>query len=108
FPEGHGFKQWTGNDCKALMKVYLPAIAGYVPNQMVHAIAAFLDFCYIIHQSSLNEADLDALDNTLQHFATEDVHSDGISVPQIHALKHYHEAIQLFGAPYGISTSIRV
>ena len=50
FPEGHGFKQWTGDDSKALMKVshiyqiftgleeiqvYLPAIAGYVPAQMV-------------------------------------------------------------------------
>ncbi|KIM65630.1 hypothetical protein SCLCIDRAFT_112324 [Scleroderma citrinum Foug A] len=35
FPQGHGFKQWTGNDSKALMKVYLPAIAGYVPDQMV-------------------------------------------------------------------------
>ncbi|KIM57870.1 hypothetical protein SCLCIDRAFT_80941, partial [Scleroderma citrinum Foug A] len=21
FPQGHGFKQWTGNDSKALMKV---------------------------------------------------------------------------------------
>ncbi|KIM55602.1 hypothetical protein SCLCIDRAFT_134361, partial [Scleroderma citrinum Foug A] len=35
FPEGCGFKQWTGNDSKDLMKVYLPAIAGYVPDQMV-------------------------------------------------------------------------
>ncbi|KAG1718784.1 hypothetical protein EDB19DRAFT_1920047 [Suillus lakei] len=26
FPEGHGFSQWTGDDSKALMKVYLPAI----------------------------------------------------------------------------------
>ncbi|KAH9026439.1 hypothetical protein EDB85DRAFT_2149155 [Lactarius pseudohatsudake] len=31
FPEGHGFKQQTGDDSKALMKVYLPAIVGYVP-----------------------------------------------------------------------------
>lgn len=23
FPEGRGFKQWTGDDSKALMKVYL-------------------------------------------------------------------------------------
>ena len=80
---------------------------------MVQALAAFLDFCYIVRQSSLNEADLDALDNALQRFEakrvifeTEGIHSDGISIPQIHALKHYHEAIVLFGAPYGISTSI--
>ncbi|KIJ58528.1 hypothetical protein HYDPIDRAFT_50807, partial [Hydnomerulius pinastri MD-312] len=30
FPEGQGFKQWTGDNSKALMKVYLPAIAGHV------------------------------------------------------------------------------
>ena len=56
---------------------------------------------------------MDALDNALQHFETERVifetegiHSDSISIPQIHALKHYREAIELFGAPNGISTSI--
>ncbi|KAI6038103.1 hypothetical protein EDC04DRAFT_2868504 [Pisolithus marmoratus] len=41
------------NDSKALMKVYLPAIAGYVPNEMLQALSAFMDFCYIVHQSSL-------------------------------------------------------
>ncbi|KAG2737105.1 hypothetical protein P692DRAFT_201677171, partial [Suillus brevipes Sb2] len=28
FPQGRHFKQWTGDDSKALMKVYLPAIEG--------------------------------------------------------------------------------
>ncbi|KAI6162888.1 hypothetical protein EDD17DRAFT_1776423 [Pisolithus thermaeus] len=109
----HGFKQWTGNDSKALMKVYLPAIAGYVPNEMLQALSAFMDFCYIVHQSSLGEADLEALDKALQCFEThcsifeaEGIHSDGISIPQMHALQHYHEAIELFGAPNGLSTSI--
>ncbi|KAJ7885314.1 hypothetical protein B0H14DRAFT_2338731 [Mycena olivaceomarginata] len=37
FPEGRGFKQWTGDDSKALMKVYLPAIEGHVPPQMLRA-----------------------------------------------------------------------
>ena len=55
---------------------------------MVQALAAFLDFCYIVHQSTLEEADLDALDNALQHFETEHVifetkgiHSDSIFIP---------------------------
>ncbi|KAI6094559.1 hypothetical protein EDD16DRAFT_1529083 [Pisolithus croceorrhizus] len=113
FSQGRGFKQWTGNDSKALMKVYLPAIAGYVPNEMLQALSAFMDFCYIVHQSSLGEADLEALDKALQRFEThrsifeaEGIHSDGISIPRIHALQHYHEAIELFGAPNGLSTSI--
>ncbi|THH19362.1 hypothetical protein EW146_g1774 [Bondarzewia mesenterica] len=50
FPEGRSFKQWTGDDSKALMKVYLPAIAGHVPPQMVRALSAFLDFCYLSSQ----------------------------------------------------------
>ncbi|KAI9448994.1 hypothetical protein HD554DRAFT_2181150 [Boletus coccyginus] len=35
-PKVEGFKQWMGDDSKALMKVYLPAITGLVPDQMVH------------------------------------------------------------------------
>ncbi|KAG1814794.1 hypothetical protein DFJ58DRAFT_850583 [Suillus subalutaceus] len=38
FPQGRHFKQWTGDDSKALMRVYLPAIEGYVPEDVV-------DFC---------------------------------------------------------------
>ena len=55
---------------------------------MVQALASFLDFCYIVHQSSLDETDLDALDDALQCFErqrvifeTEGIHSDGISIP---------------------------
>ncbi|KAK7676623.1 hypothetical protein QCA50_020437 [Cerrena zonata] len=32
FPEGRRFQQWTGNDSKGFMKVYLSAIEGYVPD----------------------------------------------------------------------------
>ncbi|KAG2049660.1 hypothetical protein BDR06DRAFT_984262 [Suillus hirtellus] len=35
FPQGCGFKQWTGDDSKALMKVYLPAIEGHVPQDVL-------------------------------------------------------------------------
>ncbi|KIM59464.1 hypothetical protein SCLCIDRAFT_92590, partial [Scleroderma citrinum Foug A] len=36
FPQGRKFKQWTGDDSKALMKVvFLPAIVGLVPDKMV-------------------------------------------------------------------------
>jgi len=63
FPEGRGFKLWTGDDSKALIKVwpdilhwtqfdthdliqqvYLPEIEGHVPEGMVVALWAFLDF----------------------------------------------------------------
>ncbi|KAJ7676822.1 hypothetical protein DFH06DRAFT_1291713 [Mycena polygramma] len=44
FKQGRRFKQWTGDDSKALMKVYLPAIKGLVPPAIVEALSAFLDF----------------------------------------------------------------
>ncbi|KAJ3743843.1 hypothetical protein EV360DRAFT_90216 [Lentinula raphanica] len=47
FPDGRDFNQWTGDDSKALMKVYLAAITGYVPSDMIKAMSSFLDFCYI-------------------------------------------------------------
>ncbi|KAF8427570.1 hypothetical protein L210DRAFT_3614931 [Boletus edulis BED1] len=113
FPQGRGFKQWTGNDSKALMKVYLPAIADYIPTQMVQAIAAFMEFCYIVRQYSLTEHDLKSLNSALQRFETHrsifqtcGIRPSGISIPRIHALQHYEELIQLFGAPNGLCSSI--
>ncbi|KAG2151129.1 uncharacterized protein EDB93DRAFT_1249619 [Suillus bovinus] len=41
FLEGRGFKQWTVDDSKALMKVYLPAIRGHVPDD-VHSLNHYL------------------------------------------------------------------
>ncbi|KAG0695520.1 hypothetical protein DFH29DRAFT_984927 [Suillus ampliporus] len=35
FPHGCGFQKWTGDDSKALMKVYLAAIEGHVPQDVV-------------------------------------------------------------------------
>jgi hypothetical protein len=80
---------------------------------MVLAIAAFLDFCYIVRQPSLDEADLRALDSALERFCkyreifiTTGVHPKGISLPRQHSLQHYHRLIEQFGAPNGLSTAI--
>ncbi|KAG1724132.1 hypothetical protein EDB19DRAFT_1897950 [Suillus lakei] len=47
FLQGRGFSQWTGDDSKALMKVYLPAIEGHVLQDIIQCFRAFLEFCYI-------------------------------------------------------------
>ena len=80
---------------------------------MSKAITAFLEFCYIVRQSSLDEADLEALDSALKRFEIErtifeqvGIRPNGISIPRIHALRHYHQLIQQFGAPNGLCTSI--
>ncbi|VDC07269.1 unnamed protein product [Peniophora sp. CBMAI 1063] len=112
FKQGRNFKQWTGNDSKALMKVFLPAIVGYVPVKVVQAIRSFMDFCYIARLSSHSETTLAKLESALRDFhdlrevfREEDIR-DHFALPRQHALVHYAECIRLFGAPNGISTSI--
>ena len=55
---------------------------------MVQAIAAFMEFCYIVRQSTLDEADLNAMQNALQRFETKHtifeevgICPHGISIP---------------------------
>ncbi|KAF8798346.1 hypothetical protein BYT27DRAFT_7123186 [Phlegmacium glaucopus] len=113
FPHGRRFKQWTGDDSKALMKVYLSAITGHVPQEMVQAISAFIDICYLARRSDLTEATLKLFDVALakfyeyrEVFRMTGVRPKGFSLPRQHALSHYHHLIQEFGAPNGICSSI--
>ncbi|KAG6919386.1 hypothetical protein DXG01_006935, partial [Tephrocybe rancida] len=113
FPEGRGFKQWTGDDSKALMKVYLPAISGHVPPQMVEALRHFLEFCYLARRSVLDEDDLVSIDNSVENFHKArvifrevGVRPDGFSLPRQHSIVHYRHLIQEFGAPNGLCSSI--
>ncbi|TBU53492.1 hypothetical protein BD310DRAFT_774757, partial [Dichomitus squalens] len=113
FPDGRNFSQWTGNDSKALMRVYLPAITGHVPTQVSECIAAFLDFCYLARRPTHDTKTLHDMDVALTKFHElrtifEDigVRPDGISLPRQHALIHYIKSIQLFGSPNGLCSSI--
>ncbi|KAH8981496.1 hypothetical protein EDB92DRAFT_1937010 [Lactarius akahatsu] len=112
FPEGRGFKQWTGDDSKALMKVYLPAIEGYVPNKMLYAIRAFLEFCYIARCNVILESSLTELEDALVQFLEyrtvfqEEGVQDNFSLPRQHAMNHYPDMIRLFGAPNSLCSSI--
>ncbi|KAG1786219.1 uncharacterized protein HD556DRAFT_1434810 [Suillus plorans] len=112
FPDGRGFWQWTGDDSKALMKVYLAAIEGHVPQDVVRTFSAFLEFCYTVRREALTEDDLvklqDALDRFHQYrgiFKTTGVVST-FSLPRQHSLCHYILLIRLFGAPNGLCSSI--
>ncbi|KAI0669170.1 hypothetical protein C8Q78DRAFT_978303 [Trametes maxima] len=112
FPEGRGFKQWTGDDSKALMKVYLPAIAGHVPPQMVRAFSAFLEFCYLVRRDTLDDDTLDEIDSALERFHRERSIfittgvRETISLPRQHSLKHYRRLIRLFASPNGLCSSM--
>ncbi|KAI1789248.1 hypothetical protein LXA43DRAFT_1155148, partial [Ganoderma leucocontextum] len=113
FPQGRNFKQWTGDDSKALMKVFLPAIAGHVPKKMVQCITVFLDFCYLARRPSHDTRSLDTMRGLLTNFhelrsifVEAGVRMNGFGLPRQHSLVHYVRNIQLFGSPNGLCSSI--
>ncbi|KAG1894945.1 uncharacterized protein F5891DRAFT_1130746 [Suillus fuscotomentosus] len=85
FLQGRGFKQWTGDDSKALMKnlliqqVYLPAIEGHVPTDIVCAFRALLEFCYLVRHNIITEHVLVEIEDALSRF------------------HHYHEIFKTSG-----------
>ncbi|KAJ7797100.1 hypothetical protein B0H14DRAFT_3549113 [Mycena olivaceomarginata] len=99
FPVGRGFKKWTGNDSKGLMKVYLPAIAGLLPSQMVQTVAHITEFCYLVRRSVLDEDSLLSIDTTVESFhkAREIfrlVRPDGFSLPRQHSMSKHIKAVK--------------
>ncbi|KAG2156834.1 uncharacterized protein EDB93DRAFT_1101258 [Suillus bovinus] len=53
FLQGCGFKQWTGDDSKALIKIYLPAIEGHLPTDVIRTFHVFLEFCYLVRKNTI-------------------------------------------------------
>ena len=129
FADGHDFKQWTGDDSKALtkvraqclsywirlilsLKVFLSTIAGYVPSVMVLCVAAFMDACYIARQNAINSPSLEHFRDCIKTFhqlRTIFIETGvcwALSLPRQHALKHFYHAIHLFGFPNGLCSSI--
>ncbi|KAF8986642.1 hypothetical protein BDQ17DRAFT_1393636 [Cyathus striatus] len=108
----HRVSVWTGDDSKALMKVYLTALVGYVPDCMIQCLVAFLDFCYIAHRNSFTPDDLHELEDALAHFHehcqifVETSVRDDLSLPRQHSLVHYINSIHLYGSPNGLCSSI--
>ncbi|KAJ7809240.1 hypothetical protein B0H14DRAFT_3090933 [Mycena olivaceomarginata] len=112
FPDGQDFQQWTGDDSKALMKVYLAEIAGHVPPAMLRCMSAFLDFCYLVRRNAISADTLDEIQDALNRFHTyHDIFiATGvrvtISLPRQHSMVHYIPSIILFGSPNGLCSSI--
>jgi len=112
FPEGRGFKQWTGDDSKALMKVYLPAIMGHVPTGMIRTVSAFMEFCYLVRRSQLDSRTLEQIEAAVTRFHQErqifidtDVRAD-FALPRQHSISHFRFLIPQYGAPNGLCSSI--
>ncbi|KAF5338761.1 hypothetical protein D9611_013338 [Ephemerocybe angulata] len=112
FEDGRDFAQWTGDDSKALMKVYLSAIVGYVPPGMVQCLAAFLEVCYIFRRNAITSNALKLAETQLAKFHelrkifVETGTRSHCSLPRQHALLHFIPSIIDFGAPNGLCSSI--
>ncbi|KAH9855876.1 hypothetical protein C2E23DRAFT_723172 [Lenzites betulinus] len=113
FPEGRRFKQWTGDDSKALMKVFIPAIAGYVPPKILQCFRAFLDFCYLVRRHIITSEELEQIEDAIQQFyearlvfAEAGCNVHDFSIPRQHSISHYPRLIQQFAAPNGLCSSI--
>ena len=97
-------------------QVWMSAIEGFVPRDVVQCFHAYLDFCYIARMSVLTESTLDRLDGALNHFhvhrvvfqqlGIRDPTPSGLSLPRQHSMVHYRQHIENFGAPNGLCSSI--
>jgi hypothetical protein len=94
------------------IKVYLPAIEGYVPTDVIRTFRACLEFCYLVRRNVITEKTLDEIQDALDRFhryrnvfATTGVVFT-FSLPRQHSMKHYVFLIRFFGAPNGLCSSI--
>lgn len=79
---------------------------------MVRAFEAYLDFCYLVRRNVLTEDTLDEISAAVARFhlyrevfIVEGVRED-FNLPRQHAMRHYREHIENFGAPNGLCSSI--
>ena len=95
------------------MQVYIPAIEGHVPDEMVRAMRALLEFAYIARCNVHDTNCLEELDDALRRFhlyreifRTSGVRPTGFNLPRQHSLTHYAKLIWAFGSPNGLCSSI--
>jgi len=94
----------------------MSAIEGFVPRDVVRCFCAYMDFCYIARMSVFTRSTLSRLENALERFheyrvifqklGVRDPTPSGFSLPRQHAMVHYRQHIENFGAPNGLCSSI--
>lgn len=91
----------------------MPALKGYVPRDMICALCAFLDFCYLARCNNHNTISLQELENSLkrfhQHrevFVETGVRKENSWPIRQHSMVHYAHSIRSFGSPNGLCSSI--
>ncbi|KAH9992964.1 hypothetical protein BJV74DRAFT_795662 [Russula compacta] len=75
-------------------QVYMSAVAGHIPSEMVKCISAFLDFCYIARRNALTADDLDSLHDALTRFHHHREHIKAVKEPWRRS-SHYNALKQM-------------
>jgi hypothetical protein len=95
------------------MQIFLPAIAGYVPDDAIRCVSALLDFAYLAWRSAHDTDSLEEMEHHLDRFhryrhvfADAGVVDEAFKLPRQHSLVHYVRAIYMYGSPNGLCTSI--
>ncbi|KAI6008446.1 hypothetical protein EDC04DRAFT_2871491 [Pisolithus marmoratus] len=92
--------------------VYLPAIEGHVPTEIVWMFYTLLEFTYLVCCNIITEETLAAIQDAIDcfHKCWEIFCQSGtiqtFSLPCQHPMKHYPDLIHSFGAPNGLCMSI--
>ncbi|TFY56536.1 hypothetical protein EVJ58_g7581 [Rhodofomes roseus] len=113
FHQGRNFKQWTGDDSRALMKIWLAAIKGLVPREIVCMTREYLEFAYRIRHPIQTDTKLDECEAHLAQYHHHreflrhaGVRPEGFSIPRQHSHGHMPRHTWNFGALYGLCTSL--
>lgn len=95
------------------LQVYLPALTGYVPAEIIRTFRAFLEFCYIVRREVIDTDALKDLQDALARFhqyreifVTAGIRQKNSTPPRQYAMDHYPFLIRAFGAPNGLCSSI--
>ncbi|KAI6043751.1 hypothetical protein EDC04DRAFT_2866238 [Pisolithus marmoratus] len=97
---------------RRIAAVYIAAIEGYVPEEIILTFSSFLEFCYLVCRNVITEPTLITTKDALTSFHLHHgiFHDAGVvlmfSLPQQHAMKHYPYLIHQFGTPNGLCSSI--
>ncbi len=83
-----------------------------MPEPIMKAFSAFMDFCYVVRRADLDEDSLTEVETLIAryHHFREAFRSTGVrdnfSLPRQHSMPHYPHHIREFGAPNGLCSTI--
>ncbi|KAG8730593.1 hypothetical protein FRC10_002580 [Ceratobasidium sp. 414] len=117
-------KQWTGNEAKALAKVFMPTLAGCSKPEAAAAARNLLDFMYCAHMPEMSDEDIGDLEGYLADFHDlkdgfvgtkqelktmgdlPDCYERFHGIPKLHMIGHYAHFIRELGTADGYNTEV--